>query len=171
MLARRSNESPVPQLEADSSQRSNRRRWAVAPCNGTPDRHVSWQERETPRGCRGVGRWDAVVGGREQAGSWSVTGPPTGNDRRLAPDRIRRQRDRGSAKNAKGTPEGPFLERETGFEPATSTLARLHSTAELFPQKDAIGSAHESGRQAPGAIVAGSGGNRESPGFTGEPSG
>ena len=25
------------------------------------------------------------------------------------------------------------LERETGFEPATSTLARLHSTAELFP--------------------------------------
>jgi hypothetical protein len=26
-----------------------------------------------------------------------------------------------------------FLERETGFEPATSTLARLHSTTELFP--------------------------------------
>ena len=26
-----------------------------------------------------------------------------------------------------------FLERETGFEPATSTLARLHSTAELLP--------------------------------------
>jgi hypothetical protein len=26
-----------------------------------------------------------------------------------------------------------LLERETGFEPATSTLARLHSTAELFP--------------------------------------
>jgi hypothetical protein len=25
------------------------------------------------------------------------------------------------------------VERETGFEPATSTLARLHSTAELFP--------------------------------------
>ncbi len=25
------------------------------------------------------------------------------------------------------------MERETGFEPATSTLARLHSTAELFP--------------------------------------
>ena len=25
-------------------------------------------------------------------------------------------------------------ERETGFEPATSTLARLHSTTELFPQ-------------------------------------
>gem|GEM_PF-5827232 len=26
------------------------------------------------------------------------------------------------------------VERETGFEPATSTLARLHSTAELFPR-------------------------------------
>ena len=25
------------------------------------------------------------------------------------------------------------LERETGFEPATSTLARSHSTAELLP--------------------------------------
>ena len=30
-------------------------------------------------------------------------------------------------------PEGREVERETGFEPATSTLARLHSTAELFP--------------------------------------
>ncbi len=27
-----------------------------------------------------------------------------------------------------------WLERETGFEPATSTLARLHSTTELFPR-------------------------------------
>jgi hypothetical protein len=26
-----------------------------------------------------------------------------------------------------------FLERETGVEPATSTLARSHSTTELFP--------------------------------------
>src|SRR5690349_24686696 len=26
------------------------------------------------------------------------------------------------------------VERETGFEPATSTLARLHSTTELLPQ-------------------------------------
>ena len=26
-----------------------------------------------------------------------------------------------------------MLERETGFEPATSTLARSHSTAELLP--------------------------------------
>ena len=31
-----------------------------------------------------------------------------------------------------------LVERETGFEPATSTLARLHSTAELFPRKYAI---------------------------------
>ena len=28
------------------------------------------------------------------------------------------------------------LERETGFEPATSTLARSHSTTELFPPDD-----------------------------------
>ena len=27
-----------------------------------------------------------------------------------------------------------LVERETGFEPATSTLARLHSTTELFPR-------------------------------------
>ena len=27
------------------------------------------------------------------------------------------------------------LERETGFEPATSTLARSHSTTELFPPR------------------------------------
>jgi hypothetical protein len=32
-----------------------------------------------------------------------------------------------------GVNEISLLERETGFEPATSTLARLHSTAELFP--------------------------------------
>ena len=30
------------------------------------------------------------------------------------------------------------LERETGFEPATSTLARSHSTTELFPLTDAV---------------------------------
>ena len=28
------------------------------------------------------------------------------------------------------------LERETGFEPATSTLARSHSTAELLPLRN-----------------------------------
>jgi hypothetical protein len=31
------------------------------------------------------------------------------------------------------------MERETGFEPATSTLARLHSTTELFPLRDVQG--------------------------------
>ncbi len=30
------------------------------------------------------------------------------------------------------------MERETGFEPATSTLARSHSTTELFPLKKPI---------------------------------
>ena len=29
------------------------------------------------------------------------------------------------------------MERETGFEPATSTLARLHSTTEILPQMEA----------------------------------
>ena len=28
------------------------------------------------------------------------------------------------------------MERERGFEPPTSTLARLHSTTELFPLED-----------------------------------
>ena len=28
------------------------------------------------------------------------------------------------------------MEREKGFEPSTSTLARLHSTTELLPQKN-----------------------------------
>ena len=31
-----------------------------------------------------------------------------------------------------------YMERETGFEPATSTLARLHSTTELLPQQREI---------------------------------
>jgi hypothetical protein len=31
-----------------------------------------------------------------------------------------------------------LLERETGFEPATSTLARLHSTTELFPHRSSV---------------------------------
>lgn len=31
-----------------------------------------------------------------------------------------------------------LLERETGFEPATSTLARLHSTTELLPQNEGV---------------------------------
>ena len=30
------------------------------------------------------------------------------------------------------------MERETGFEPATSTLARLHSTTELLPHKEIV---------------------------------
>ena len=36
--------------------------------------------------------------------------------------------------NRQATRLGDCLERETGFEPATSTLARLHSTTELLPQ-------------------------------------
>jgi hypothetical protein len=33
----------------------------------------------------------------------------------------------------RGLKPGGMMERETGFEPATSTLARSHSTTELFP--------------------------------------
>ena len=34
------------------------------------------------------------------------------------------------------------MERETGFEPATSTLARSHSTTELFPLFGEISAYH-----------------------------
>ena len=37
------------------------------------------------------------------------------------------------AERGEGPPRRNKLERETGFEPATSTLARSHSTTELFP--------------------------------------
>ncbi len=33
-----------------------------------------------------------------------------------------------------GSPSGSYREREKGFEPSTSTLARLHSTTELLPR-------------------------------------
>ena len=43
-----------------------------------------------------------------------------------------------SRKGKAGPKAGHYdLERETGFEPATSTLARLHSTTELFPPVEA----------------------------------
>ena|SRR6478735_9947037 len=38
-----------------------------------------------------------------------------------------------------------FLEREKGFEPSTSTLARSHSTTELLP--------HSPGRENPGSAA------------------
>src|SRR6187402_3979429 len=38
-----------------------------------------------------------------------------------------------AASRGAGAPGIKYLERETGFEPATSTLARSHSTTELFP--------------------------------------
>src|SRR3954463_13616178 len=39
------------------------------------------------------------------------------------------------------------LERETGFEPATSTLARSHSTTELFPPANAYRTTGSAGIQ------------------------
>ena len=41
-----------------------------------------------------------------------------------------------------------LLERETGFEPATSTLARLHSTTELLPQNEGVFITDSAFRQA-----------------------
>jgi hypothetical protein len=38
-----------------------------------------------------------------------------------------------AARRGAGDPADQLMERETGFEPATSTLARSHSTTELFP--------------------------------------
>ena len=55
-----------------------------------------------------------------------------------------------------------LLERETGFEPATSTLARSHSTTELFPPErpkyHTAGSAFNYRRTARSTLVASSGG-------------
>src|SRR5579864_8347432 len=51
------------------------------------------------------------------------------------------------------------LERETGFEPATSTLARSHSTTELLPLAPSFYSSWRSGAtsgaRAPGRILPG----------------
>lgn len=41
-----------------------------------------------------------------------------------------------------------ILERETGFEPATSTMARLHSTTELLPQNEGVFITDSASRQA-----------------------
>ncbi len=51
-------------------------------------------------------------------------------------------RDRSRKHRMKMPPEGggnmKMLERETRFELATSTLARLHSTTELFPHESTV---------------------------------
>ena len=48
------------------------------------------------------------------------------------PESLQRQNEKPACRRARGKP-CTILERETGFEPATSTLARSHSTAELLP--------------------------------------
>ena len=51
------------------------------------------------------------------------------------PERSQRRSAGGvkAARRGARDPADSKLERETGFEPATSTLARSHSTTELFP--------------------------------------
>ena len=54
----------------------------------------------------------------------------------LPAEALKKQRQPTSAKATVGNLRVDHerrLERETGFEPATSTLARSHSTTELFP--------------------------------------
>ena len=53
--------------------------------------------------------------------------------RKPAAERSRRRRAASVGKVRRPTRAKLNLERETGFEPATSTLARSHSTTELFP--------------------------------------
>src|SRR4051812_41529217 len=62
-----------------------------------------------------------------------------GNSRASLQARLesRQTRKAGSRGLDSGLQDSLFVERETGFEPATSTLARLHSTTELLPQRRA----------------------------------
>ena len=46
------------------------------------------------------------------------------------------------------------MERETGFEPATSTLARSHSTTELFPPSATFKIPTGTAFVKPGALLA-----------------
>jgi hypothetical protein len=52
------------------------------------------------------------------------------------------------ARRGAGVPADSILERETGFEPATSTLARSHSTTELFPPTRTARQRHTPGSAA-----------------------
>ena len=51
-----------------------------------------------------------------------------------------------------------LVERETGFEPATSTLARLHSTTELLPREGRKPTLSPQHCQAPGGTSRRAGG-------------
>jgi hypothetical protein len=67
---------------------------------------------------------------RSESSSIAANGLPT-ETRRVLPGPPPR-RGVGTVDNLRLAP-ARRLERETGFEPATSTLARSHSTTELFP--------------------------------------
>src|SRR5262249_1020489 len=77
-----------------------------------------------PRDVRGSKRWRPREGPRLR--DWVRLPPPRSAHDRSEP------RWRGEPKLPREARE-QGLERETGFEPATSTLARSHSTTELFP--------------------------------------
>src|SRR6185436_12644999 len=65
--------------------------------------------------------------GADRTGLWKSGEKPHRTRRGAA--QARNTRRRGARREARRS----RLERETGFEPATSTLARSHSTTELFP--------------------------------------
>ena len=63
-------------------------------------------------------------------------GRPHRGDRALMRRTVPDEKRAPTARSARPLPRrarGEEMERETGFEPATSTLARSHSTTELFP--------------------------------------
>ena len=60
--------------------------------------------------------------------------PPRGNSRFPDPFPTVRIRSFTHKKQTTATAVNCFLERQTGFEPATFSLARRHSTTELLPQ-------------------------------------
>ncbi len=82
-------------------------------------------------------QYSTVNGGEHRAAarrSSSSKPVPTLQVRRLTWERGLRRGERREHKRKKPGQSRAFVEREKGFEPSTSTLARWHSTTELLPQ-------------------------------------
>ena len=114
------------------------------------DERCSDRERLLTRSLFGVG--SAI---RRATRAWTAA-----NDR---DDDGQHWRSSSAAGNGQNATKGPqwdpsfsasLLERETGFEPATSTLARSHSTTELFPRGFRIPGANRRDRRetCPGGV-------------------
>ena len=102
------------------------------------------RDRSTPHGFRRT--WNNLL---RQVASGAITRSMIGHETDAKVEGSGAVSDSSNASRKQNTRnDQPILEREMGFEPTTSTLARLHSTTELFPQKDAIGSLVGLRRQA-----------------------